>query len=101
MSIAKETTPEIEIFYSSICGLCTEAMNFFRSRGLTFHARGVEWGGDAFVDSENTRAMFKKCGGPVDFVPQIFVNGTHIAGWRKLEPMIKSGEFDRLLAGKP
>jgi glutaredoxin-related protein len=41
--------------------------------------------------------MFRRCGETVDFVPQIFIRGTHVAGWRKLEPMIESGEFDRLL----
>jgi len=101
MSKANGAAPEIEIFYAPVCGLCAEAMNFFRSRGLSFHARAVEWGGEAFVDSENARAMFAKCGGVVDFVPQIFVNGMHIAGWRKLEPMIESGEFDRLLTATP
>ena len=35
--------------------------------------------------------------GEQEFVPQIFINGTHIAGWRKLEPMIADGSFDRLL----
>ena len=87
----------IEIFYADVCGLCHKAMNYFRSRGLTFHAREVHWDGDKFVDSENSREMYQRCG-PVDFVPQIFVNGHHIPGWRKLEPMIQSGEFDRLLA---
>ncbi len=97
MSASANATPEIEVFYAEICGLCHKTMDYLRSRNLPFRAREVKWGGEAFVDSENARDMFKKCGGAVDFVPQIFVNGHHIAGWRKLEPMIKSGEFDRLL----
>jgi glutaredoxin len=43
----------------------------------------------------------KRRAGNVDFVPQIFINGHHIPGWRKLEPMIASGEFDRLLEAPP
>lgn len=91
-------SPEIDVYYAEICGLCHKTMDYLRARHLPFNAHEVVWGGDAFVDSENTRAMFKRCGGPVDFVPQIFINNRHIAGWRKLEPMIQSGELDRLLA---
>lgn len=94
------TTPRIEIFYAQVCGLCHKAMDYFRGRGLVFHAREVHWDAqaDAFVDSENTRAMYEQCGRRVDFVPQIFINGRHIPGWRTLEPMIQSGELDRLLS---
>lgn len=92
-------TPEIQIFYCSVCGLCTKAIEFLRSRNLDFAAYAVEWdsAADAFRDSENSREMFNRCGETVDFVPQIFIHSTHVAGWRKLEPMIESGEFDRLL----
>jgi glutaredoxin len=95
------SAPQIEIFYAEVCGLCHKAMDFFRARGLPFQPYEVKWdaAADAFVDSAHTRAMFERCGGTVDFVPQIFINGHHVAGWRKLEPMIQSGEFDRLLRG--
>jgi hypothetical protein len=92
------TTP-VEIYYSSVCGLCTKALEFFRSRNVTFTAFAVEWDGanDRFVDSENARAMARRCGETVDFVPQMFIGSVHVKGWRKLEPMIASGEIDRLL----
>ena len=92
-------TPHIEIFHARICGLCHKALAFFEERGLPVLAYEVEWdeAADRFVDSENSREMFRRCG-ETDFVPQIFVNGHHIPGWRKLEPMIASGAFDRLLA---
>lgn len=95
-------TPDIEIFYSEVCGLCHKAMDYFRSRNLPFTAREVVWDeeADAFVDSGNAREMYERCGDAVDFVPQIFVNGHHIPGWRTLEPMIENGAFDRLLAGR-
>jgi len=89
--------PKIEIYYADICDLCHKAMDFFRSRQLPYTAHEVFWDGEKFVESEHTRNMYQRCGKEVDFVPQIFVNGTHIAGWRKLEPMIESGELDRLL----
>jgi len=89
----------VDIYYASVCGLCTKAIEFFRSRGVTFTAYAVEWDGekDAFTDTANTREMYKRCGERVDFVPQMFIGDEHIKGWRKLEPMIDSGEIDRLL----
>jgi glutaredoxin len=94
--------PHIEIFYAQICGLCHKAMDYFRGRGLAFTAHEVHWdaAADAFVDSANTREMYRRCGKVVDIVPQIFINGHHVPGWRKLEPMIQSGDLDRLLAAK-
>lgn len=66
---------------------------------MTFTACAVEWDAekDEFADSVNTREMVKRCGEKVDFVPQIFIGDTHIKGWRKLKPMIESGEIDSLL----
>lgn len=92
--------PVIEIYYADICGLCHKAMDYFRSRGLDFTAHEVFWdaAADRFTDTETAREMHARCGGEVDFVPQIFVRGTHIPGWRTLEPMIANGAFDRLLA---
>ena len=95
--------PQIDIYYAEVCGLCHKAMDFFRSRELEFTAYEVEWDAeaDAFVDGENTRAMMRRCGEDMDFVPQIFINGTHIAGWRTLEPMIESGALDALVEAQP
>ena len=90
----------VEIYYASVCGLCTKALEYFRGRSLTFIAYAVEWDTekDAFKDSENTREMYKRCGGTVDFVPQIFIETKHIKGWRELKPLIESGEIDTLLS---
>ena len=92
---------KIDIYYASVCGLCTKAIEFFRSRGETFSVYAVEWDSDKeeFIDSANTREMYRRCGEELDFVPQIFVGETHIKGWRSLEPMIESGEIDSLLTG--
>jgi len=92
--------PEIEIFYADICGLCHKAMDYFRSRNLPFTTYEVFWDGDHFRESPAQQEMVRRCG-DVDFVPQIFINGTHIPGWRKLEPMIHSGELDRILQSTP
>jgi len=91
--------PTVDIYYAKVCGLCTKAIDFLHKRGVDFTAFAIEYDADKdeFTDSENTRAMYRRCGGPVDFVPQIFIGDRHIGGWRKLEPMIQSGEIDRIL----
>jgi len=86
----------VEIFYAQMCGLCHEAMDYFRGRGIEFDAYEVQWKGDGWVDSENSRLMKERCG-DVDFVPQIFIDGKHIKGWRTMEKLIESGEIDGLL----
>lgn len=99
MSESEYIMKKVDIYYARICGLCTKALEFFRSRGVTFTAYAVEWDRekDAFVDSVNTREMYARCGETVDFVPQMFIGNRHIKGWRKLEPMIESGEIDDLI----
>ena len=89
----------VDVYYARVCGLCTKALEFLRSRGVTFTAYAVEWDSQAerFVDSENTREMYRRCGEEVDFVPQFFFGDKHVKGWRKLEPMIESGEIDAWL----
>jgi len=74
-------------------------MNYFRSRGLPFNAYEVFWNEQAqeFVDSDNTREMYRRCGGKVDIVPQIFIEGRPIRGWRTLEPLIRSGQIEDFL----
>ena len=34
--------PTVDVYYARICGLCTKALDFFRSRGVTFTAYAVE-----------------------------------------------------------
>ncbi len=90
---------QVDVYYAHVCGLCTKTVEWLRSRNASFTAYSVEWDGeaDAFVDSANAKEMYRRCGEQVDFVPQIFVGDTHIPGWRKLEPMIESGEIDALI----
>lgn len=92
--------PNIEIYYSRVCGLCTEAILYFHRRGVSFNALAIEYDevADEFVDSDHTREMYRRCGEQVGFVPQIFIGDRHIRGWRKLEPLIESGEIETLLS---
>jgi glutaredoxin len=89
----------IDIYYSSVCGLCTKAIDYFHTRGVTFTAYAIEYDAtaDVFVDSENTRTMYERCEEQVEFVPQIFIGDQYIGGWRKFERLIESGEIDTLI----
>lgn len=93
------TKPRIDVFYAEICGLCHEAMDYFRSRNLAFTKHEVFWdeANEEFTDTETRKEMFHRIGGETDFVPQIFINGTHVAGWRKLQKHIENGEFEQML----
>lgn len=93
---AENMAPDVVIFYAERCDLCHRAMDHFRERGIPFEAVEVAWKGEDWEDSPNARRMKALCG-DVDFVPQILVRGYHIPGWRQLEPMIESGELERLI----
>lgn len=75
-------------------------MDWMRSEEIPFTAKEIIYdsAADAFVDSENTREMYERCGGPVEFVPQIFFGDDYIGGWKKLEPLIASGEVKNRLS---
>jgi len=91
--------PKIDIFYCRVCGACDKAIQFLHHKGVDFTAYAIEYdaAADKFIDSTNTREMYRRCGEEIDFVPQVFVGKHHIAGWMKLKPMTENGEFDRLL----
>lgn len=93
--------PSIELYYSSICELCHKSLEFLMERGLDFeaHCIGYDPETDAWLPSDNLTELEGRIGS-FEFVPHIFINGTHVAGWKKLKPMIDSGEFDQLLAGE-
>ena len=89
--------PKIEIFFAQMCGLCHEAMDYFREKGLEFESHEVRWdaGADRFT-GENADEFYARCG-DLDFVPQLFINGRHIKGWKTLSALIESDEIDAIL----
>lgn len=88
--------PKVEIYYAQMCGLCHQAMEYFKEKGIDYDAYEVKWKDDAWVDDENSREMLRRCG-DIDFVPQIFINDQHIKGWKTLSELIETGKIDEVL----
>ena len=91
--------PQIDIYYCKVCGLCTECLEFFRSQGLSYTAKHIDYDRetDAFVESPNRQEMFERCESEVDTVPRIFIGAYYFEGWKKLKPVIEAGEFEALV----
>lgn len=92
-AVSDQTTPEIVIYTSAICGYCAAAKNFLKSKGLSW--REVRIDTDA---AERTRmvAMTKRTS-----VPQIFVGDTHVGGYDDMMALHRGGGFEPLLGGAP
>jgi glutaredoxin len=88
--------PKVEIFYADMCDLCHKAMDYFTEKGIAFESYKLKWTGGDWEDSENAREYKKRCG-DLDFVPQIFIDGKHIKGWKTLSELIETGEIDDLI----
>ena len=80
---------DVEIYTRKMCGYCTAAKSLLSRKGASFREF------DATFDAGLRQEMMRKSGRTT--FPQIFIGDAHISGWRKLEPMIESGEIDRLL----
>jgi glutaredoxin len=93
--------PEVIVFYAAMCDACHKVMDVLDGQGVAYAAHRVQWNADAgcWVDDEAGRLMVAMCGSPPDFVPQTFINGRRIKGWREFEPLVASGELARLLKG--
>ena len=88
--------PQVEIFYSQMCSLCHEAMDYFRAQGIPFEAYEIHWGKAGVVPDDNGQEFIRRCG-DLDFVPQIFIDGSHIKGWHEMSQLIETGEIQKLL----
>ncbi len=90
---------QVEVYYSDMCGLCHVAMDYLTENNIPFDKYKLKWDATTgnWEDSAESRRLFNRCGEKVEFVPQFFIGDRWVSGWRELEPMIKSGELDRLL----
>lgn len=81
--------PPITIYTSALCGYCTAAKNFLRSRGHDWVEIRVD------TDPEQRRAMQARAGRTS--VPQIFVGDVHVGGYEDLVALDRRGGLEPLL----
>lgn len=89
--MSDDARPEIIIYTSAICGYCSAAKNFLKSKGQTW--REVRIDTDP-VERERMLSRTKRTS-----VPQIFVGDTHIGGYDDMMALHRSGGLEPLLAG--
>jgi glutaredoxin 3 len=84
-------TPAITVYTSAICGYCSAAKNFLKSKGLKWTEVRVD------LDSAERERMLARA--RRTSVPQIFIGETHVGGYDDLMALHRAGALDALLAG--
>ena len=82
-------TAKIEIYATTSCRHCMDAMDFLQAKGVEYE----EYLLDLMPLEKN--AMIERCG--QKSIPQIFINGEHIGGLTDLIKLDSSGKLDKLL----
>jgi len=83
--------PAITVYTSAICGYCSAAKNFLKSKGLQWTEVRIDL--DA-AERERMLARARRTS-----VPQIFIGETHVGGYDDLMALHRAGRLDALLAG--
>lgn len=81
----------VQIYTTKSCGYCHAAKEFFRKKGLAFEEIDV-------TGEPEKRAWLLEATG-LRTVPQVFINGEPIGGFREVMRLEARGELDSLLAG--
>jgi glutaredoxin 3 len=81
----------VEIYTGNFCGYCTRAKQLLSQKGVSFieHQVGRDPG-------KRAEMVQRSLGGRS--VPQIFVGGRHVGGYRELYALDRSGKLDPMLA---
>jgi glutaredoxin 3 len=83
---------DVRIYTTSYCGYCQAAKTLLQSRAITFEERDVTSAPDErqwLVAQTGQRT-----------VPQIFLGGVPIGGFRELAQLDRSGELERIMKGE-
>jgi glutaredoxin 3 len=81
----------ITLYTSAMCGYCSAAKNFLRSKGLEWTEVRVDLDPSA---RERMTAMARRTS-----VPQIFFGDTHVGGYDDMIALHRAGKLDDLLSG--
>lgn len=82
--------PEITLYTSAVCGYCTAAKNFLKSRGLDWKEVRVD------LDPQARERMVTQA--RRTSVPQIFIGEMHVGGYDDLVALHRAGRLDPLLS---
>ena len=82
----------VEIYSSMFCGYCSNAKRLLKDKGVEF----TEF--DVSLDATKLQEMLSRSGGRRT-VPQIFIGGAHIGGYKELAALDRAGKLDSLLEG--
>ncbi len=86
--------PDIEIYSSGFCAYCVAAKNLLKAKGLSWREIRID------MDPAAREVMLARSGGRRT-VPQIFINGTHVGGFRELAAAEHDGTLAKLLGCPP
>jgi glutaredoxin 3 len=81
----------ITVYTSAMCGYCSAAKNFLRSKGL-------EWT-EVRVDLDPSERERMQAKARRTSVPQIFFGETHVGGYDDMMALHRAGKLEALLGG--
>ena len=85
--------PRVTLYHTERCGYCRRAEQLLAHKGIPFESVDV-------TDDDARRAWLVDRTGKRT-VPQIFIDGEPIGGFRELDALDRSGELARRLAAPP
>lgn len=82
----------VTLYTSAVCGYCTAAKNFLRSRGLEWNEVRID------LDPAERERMVERAGRTS--VPQIFFGDVHVGGYDDMIALHRAGRLDPLISGQ-
>jgi glutaredoxin 3 len=86
-----QSTPQITLYTSAVCGYCVAAKNFLKSRGLSWNEVRIDVDP---AEREKMVALARRTS-----VPQLFIGDTHVGGYDDMMALHRAGKLEPLLAG--
>jgi glutaredoxin 3 len=84
----------IVLYTTPYCGYCRAAKTLLQNKGLAFEEIDVAF------DQELRAEMLQRANG-MRTVPQIFIHGRHVGGYRELAALEREGKLEAWLASEP
>lgn len=81
--------PKVEVYTTRVCSYCLAAKSLLKARGVLYE--------EIDVSDDHAKRMWLAETSGQRTVPQIFIGGRSIGGYRELKALSSSGELDELL----